>query len=204
MYSKYIKRILDVFFSIIFLPFFLILLVFIFPAVKLDDKGPVFYCSRRIGRNGRIFKMYKFRTMVVNAPDIRREDGSTWNSDDDPRLTRIGRILRKLSIDEIPQIINIIKGDMSFIGPRPDLPDQLDNYTEDEKDKLKVRPGISGYNQAFFRNSVPAKQRFINDVFYVNNLTFKLDLKIVLATFKAVLSHENVYVKSDNVSHEIN
>ena len=144
----YVKRILDVLFSLVLLPLFFIVFIIVGLIILLEDKGSIIFYSKRLGKDGRIFTMYKFRTMIMNAPDIRLADGSTYNSEDDPRITRIGRILRKTSIDELPQILNVIKGDMSIIGPRPDPVDWIDRYTELQKRKLLVLPGITGYNQA--------------------------------------------------------
>ena len=152
MYKNYIKRFLDIIIAIVALPFFFIELIFVAPIIFFSDKGPVFYNAPRVGRNGKLFKMCKFRSMYVNAPDIRNEDGSTYNSQNDLRVTPIGRILRKTSLDETAQILNILNGTMSLIGPRPDLPTALEKYTEEERKKLNVRPGITGYNQAFYRN----------------------------------------------------
>lgn len=115
MYNKFGKRILDIKISLIAPPFFVILLLVIAPIIYFSDRGPVFYCGERIGRDGKIFKMYKFRSMHVNAPDIRTATGSTYNGDDDSRVTKIGRILRKTSIDEIPQILNVLKGESGII-----------------------------------------------------------------------------------------
>ena len=154
MYKKYFKRILDLALAIIALPIWFIILIVIGPLIYFEDKGPIFYNAPRLGKNGKIFKMYKFRSMKVNAPDIRNEDGSTFNSEDDPRLTKVGRILRKTSIDEIPQVLNVLKGDMSFIGPRPDLPEHKNYYEGNEIRKLEVKPWITGYNQAYYRNAI--------------------------------------------------
>jgi len=111
--------------------------------------------------------MYKLRSMKMNAPDIRNKDGSTYNAKDDPRLTRIGRFLKQTSIDETPQILNIIKGDMSFIGPRPDLPEHCDLYVGNEARKLEVRPGITGFNQAYYRNAVEYIRIFLRTLITV-------------------------------------
>lgn len=194
MYKKYVKRGLDIIISICCFPIFAVVFVIVGLAIKLDDQGPIFYTALRLGKDGRCFRMYKFRSMKVEAPDIFNRDGSTYNSEDDPRLTKVGRILRKTSIDEIPQIINVIKNDMSIIGPRPDLPEQIKLYVGDEVLKLKVKPGITGFNQAFFRNSIPTHERFKNDVYYVQNLGFWLDLKIFFKTIKTVFEHNNIYI----------
>ena len=132
--------------------------------------------------------------MKVNAPDVRLKDGSTYNGDDDPRVTKLGKFIRKTSLDEIPQILNVLKGDMSLIGPRPDPLDWLDKYKEEEKVFLNVRPGITGYNQAYFRNSADAQEKIDNDVYYAKNISFVLDVKIIFKTIKTVLFRENVNV----------
>jgi len=118
----------------------------------------------------------------MNAPDVRNEDGSTFIAFDDPRRTKIGKFLRKTSLDETPQLLNVIKGDMSIIGPRPDLPDHLALYVGNEELKLKVRPGLTGFNQAYFRNSVPWKERIRHDIYYIDNLSLWLDIKIFIKT----------------------
>ena len=199
MYRKHIKRFLDVIISIIILPFFGMLLLILGPIIYLEDKGHIFYNSDRLGKNGKVFKMYKFRTMKENSEDIRNEDGSTYN-EDDPRVTKIGKILRKTSIDEVPQILNVLKGDMSFIGPRPDLPEHLDIYEGEEKRKLEVRPGITGYNQAYYRNSVLWKERIQNDIYYLDNINLWLDIKIVLKTIITVFKHKGVYINNEKNS----
>ncbi len=193
MYRKFIKRILDFLLSLIGLPFFALFFLVVAPAIFLEDKGPVFYCAPRIGLNGKIFNMYKFRSMRVNAPDLRNEDGTTFNSKDDPRVTKIGKVLRKTSVDELPQLLNVLTGDMSWIGPRPDLPDAFDVYTAADREKLRVRPGITGYSQAFFRNSAEFAEKMEGDVYYAKNVSFLLDLKILGKTIMTVLRHENLY-----------
>lgn len=188
-----VKRLLGIVFSLIALPFVLILIVVVGLAIKIEDGGPIFYMASRIGRNGRIFKMFKFRSMKVNAPDIRMEDGSTYNAENDPRVTKVGRFIRKTSIDELPQILNILIGDMAWIGPRPDSADYLDKYTEDELQILSVRPGVTGWNQAINRNSVGTKEKLQNDIYYVKHMSLRLDMKIIWLTIKTVLLSKNVY-----------
>lgn len=175
------------------LPFVLIISLIVSPLIYFEDKGTIFYNAMRLGKNGKPFKMYKFRTMIMNAPDIRLDDGSTFNSDNDPRLTKIGRYLRKMSIDELPQIINVIKGDMSFIGPRPDTLDSYTRYSDEEKFVLSIKPGITGYSQAYFRNSVNSKEKMKNDLYYVNNVSFFFDLKIFFKTIQSILIRKNIY-----------
>lgn len=193
MYKSFFKRALDFLLSLIALPFFLLVLIIVAPMIYLTDKGPVFYNADRIGYKGRIYKMYKFRSMMVNAPDIRNADGSTFNSEDDPRVTKIGRLLRKTSVDELPQLLNVLKGDMAIIGPRPNLPSvPYDQLPEIERRRLDVRPGITGYNQAYFRNSVSPEEKFQNDVKYVDSVSFAFDVRIFFQTIKSVLKRENI------------
>lgn len=192
IYSS-VKRLLGIIFSLIALPFVLILIVVVGSAIKIEDGGPIFYMASRIGRNGKIFKMFKFRSMKVDAPDIRMDDGSTYNAENDPRVTKVGRFIRKTSIDELPQILNILIGDMAWIGPRPDSASYLDKYTEEERQILSVRPGVTGWNQAINRNSVGTKEKLQNDIYYVKHMSLRLDLKIIWLTIKTVLSSKNVY-----------
>lgn len=186
---------LDILLSLIAMPFMLLFICIFGPIIYFEDRGPIFYKAMRLGKDGKPFTMYKFRSMKVNAPDIRNEDGSTYNSDDDPRLTRIGRFLRKTSLDEVPQLINVLLGDMSLIGPRPDLVEQMKYYENGDERKLEVRPGITGYNQAYYRNAVPWKQRIQHDIYYIDNISFWLDVKILFKTVISVLKHKDVYVE---------
>lgn len=194
MYAIFFKRLFDIMIGLVALPFVLIVIILFGPIIWWQDKGPIFYAGKRIGKDGNPFKMLKLRSMRVNAPDIRLEDGSTYNGDDDPRVTKIGKFLRRTSIDEIPQFLNVLLGQMSLIGPRPDPVDWLDKYKEEEKVFLNVRPGITGYNQAYFRNSADAQEKIDNDVYYAKNISFALDVKIVMKTIKTVLLRENVNV----------
>ena len=193
MYQSFFKRLLDVCFGVIGLPFFILSLLIFGPIIALSDRGPVFYNANRIGKDGKLFKMYKFRTMCVNAPDIRNADGSTYNGADDPRVTPIGRFMRATSIDEWPQVLNILNGTMSLIGPRPDPPDDMEVYTEEQKGKLRVRPGLTGYNQAYYRNSVGQDEKFEHDLYYANNISFGLDVRIFFKPIATVLFRQNVY-----------
>ena len=193
MYNRFFKRLIDLLICLIGLPFFALAFLIFAPIIYLTDKGPVFYNAHRLGLNGRPFKMYKFRSMMVNAPDIRNADGSTYNGDDDPRVTKIGRFMRKTSVDELPQFLNVLIGDMSLIGPRPDPLDDMQVYTERQKTKLIVRPGITGYNQAYYRNSIEQNEKFNNDVYYAEHISFWLDLKIFFKTIATILMQDNVY-----------
>ncbi len=201
-----LKRIFDFFFSLLLLPVLLVLIIVVGLAIKLDDKGPIFYFAYRIGKDGKIFQMLKFRSMKINSPDIRLEDGSTYNSNSDSRVTKVGKFLRKTSIDEVPQILNILKGEMSFIGPRPDSAMWLENYTEDEKIILTVPPGISGYNQVVSRNASNTKEKIENDIYYVKHYSFKLDVWILIKTVQTVIKSKNVYrnINNDIISFDKN
>lgn len=189
----YLKRLIDIVLALLALPFWLMILIPVAIAIKLDDGGPVFYRSARVGKNFKKFGMYKFRSMKVNAPDLRNADGGTYNAADDPRVTKIGRLLRETSIDETPQLLNIIKGDMSIIGPRAGDWESVDTYEEDEKDKMKVLPGLTGYCQAYFRNNATVREKRLKDAWYANNMSFGLDLKIFFKTIGTVLRHDNLY-----------
>lgn len=193
MYEHFWKRLIDVLIAVMALPFFLLAFIVVAPFILLEDGAPIFYNADRIGKDGKVFKMYKFRSMKKNAPDIRLADGSTYNGEDDPRVTKIGKILRKTSVDELPQILNILKGDMSLIGPRPDPTDWLEKYPPEVKVFLKVRPGITGYSQAYYRNSADGETKMKNDVYYAKNCSFLLDIKIFFKTIAVVLEHENTY-----------
>ena len=192
MYVHFFKRLTDIFIGLIAFPFVLVFIIVLSPIIWLNDRGPVFYKAKRLAKGGGIFSMYKFRSMKVNAPDIRLENGDTYNGDDDPRVTKVGRFLRKTSIDEVPQFLNVLIGNMSFIGPRPDTPDFLDVYKKQYPAILSIKPGITGYNQAYYRNSIDGGEKMKNDDYYAKNLTFMLDVKIVFKTIKTVLFRENI------------
>lgn len=193
MYNQFFKRLLDLFFAIIALPIVLIICLVFGTIIFLEDKGDIFYIAKRRGLNGSIFGMYKLRSMKMNAPDIRNKDNSTFNSANDPRVTKIGKFLRKTSIDELPQVFNILKGDMSWIGPRPNNPSKVyEDMLEVEKKRLSIRPGVTGYSQAYYRNSISQAEKLEKDVYYVENLNFIFDVKIVIQTVKSVLLQKNI------------
>ena len=162
MYSIF-KRGADILISIIALPFMLLLTIVLGILIYLEDEGPIFYKSARVGRGGKKLDMLKFRSMKVNAPDLRNSDGSTWNSD------------------------------MSLIGPRASTWDALETYKSDEMDKLKVRPGITGYTQAYFRNDLPAREKRLKDAWYANNESLWLDTKIFFKTIQTVVMKKKLY-----------
>ncbi len=193
-----LKVILDKVFSIIVLillsPLFLIIGVFI----KLDSKGPVFFIQERAGKDGKIFKAYKLRTMVDNAEKI----GLGYEiAKDDSRITRVGKYLR-WGIDELPQLINVFKGEMSMVGPRPALPHQVRRYSEQEKRRLEVKPGITGWALVNGRNKLTWPERIKLDIWYIDNWSLWLDLKILFKTIWVVIfTREGIYGK-DGVTRD--
>ena len=198
VYKLYVKRLLDILIGLIGFPFFVLAFLIFGPIIRLTDHGPVFYNAERIGKDGKLFKMYKFRSMRVNAPDIRLADGSTYNGADDPRVTGIGKFIRAMSIDELPQILNILNGTMSLIGPRPDPPDWLDRYPEDIRVFLTVRPGLTGYCQAYWRNGADGEEKMKADAYYATHVSFLFDVKIFIKTIQTVLGHGNTYKDLSN------
>ncbi len=195
MYQHFFKRLFDIIGSLIILPFVLLEIIFLAPIIWLTDKGPVFYNATRAGKGYKPFKMFKLRSMYVNSPDLKNPDGSTYNSDDDPRVTPIGRIMRKTSLDEFPQFLNILLGDMSFVGPRPKLysKGRLDNEKDENIIKsFTVKPGVTGYAQAYFRNSITQDEKFKWDAYYADHVTLWMDIKILWQTVVSVLSHKNI------------
>ena len=163
--------------------------------IKLDSRGPVFYRQERLGMNGRVFKIYKFRTMVKDAEKM---GSGLFTHENDPRITRVGRFLRRTSIDELPQLINILRGDMSFVGPRPPItwyPKRWNEYDDWEKLRFRMKPGMTGWAQIHGRNEIDWNKRIEYDVWYVKNWSLLLDLKIILETVKVVLSGKGIYGK---------
>lgn len=194
MYEKFFKRLLDFAVAIFALPFVLLIIVIMAPIIRACDGGPVFYNEFRRGKDGKPFKMFKLRSMYVNSPEIINEDGSAFNSETDARVTPVGRFMRKTSLDEIPQLLNVLLGQMSFVGPRPTLTRTPYNELDEAgKYRLKVRPGITGYSQAYYRNSITQEEKFQYDCYYVDNVSFNLDIKILLRTIVSVLKSKDIY-----------
>jgi len=183
------KRIIDLLITvpmlIVLAPVFAIIAVLI----RRDSPGPAFYRQTRVGLDGREFRLIKFRTMVEGAEFV---GAGLHNDAGDPRITRIGARLRALSIDELPQLVNVLVGDMSIVGPRPTLRAQVERYTPDQRRRLRARPGITGLAQISGRSTLPWSQRIVIDVHYVDNWSLGLDLAITLRTIPALLrQHEN-------------
>lgn len=198
MYKKFGKRLIDILIGGCSLPFVGMAIMICGPIIYCTDRGPIFYNSIRLGKDGRPYQMYKLRSMKVNAPDIRNTDGSTYNGDNDPRVTKIGHFMRKTSIDELPQFLNVLKGDMSIIGPRPTVPIEgfnIDALSGNERAHYKVKPGITGYSQAYYRNSINQDEKFQYDTYYAENVSFALDIKVFFKTIQSVIGQKNIYNK---------
>lgn len=195
MYIFFFKRLIDILIGLVALPIVLLVIACCAPFIWLIDKGPVFYNATRAGKDYKPFKMFKLRSMYVNSPDLKNPDGSTFNSNNDPRVTPIGRFIRKTSLDELPQFLNILKGDMSFIGPRPKLYNatkSIDSMNNDLRKSFLVKPGITGYAQAYYRNSITQEEKIYWDAYYSENLSLGMDLKIIFQTFYCVVARKNI------------
>ncbi len=198
-YRRYIKRLIDIILSlsglIILAPFFLLIAVFI----KKEDGGSVFFRQVRVGQNGRPFRIYKFRTMVENAERL----GAKVTKEDDPRITEIGKFLRKYKIDELPQLINVLKGEMSLVGPRPEVPKYVEMFKEDYKEILKVKPGITDYasleykdenrllkgaknpEEIYIKEILPVKIEYYKR--YIKDISFITDIKLIIKTIMGIV-----------------
>jgi len=196
MYKSFIKRIIDLIVLLIAtIPLFVVGIV-IALFIKLDSKGSIFFKQKRLGKDGKVFEIYKFRTMVENAEQV---GTGIFTSDKDPRITKIGNLLRKTSLDELPQVINIVKGEMSFVGPRPPVPYhpyKYKDYSKTQKLRFSVKPGITGMAQAYGRNTLSWDERIEYDVKYVNHISFLLDFKVVIKTILSVIRKEDIYRES--------
>lgn len=191
MMYKTVKRALDFTASFAMLAVGAVPMLAVGAAVKLDSPGPAIFKQERLGKDGKPFTMYKFRSMQVNTEHT---GTGVYSGKDDPRVTKVGRFIRSTSIDELPQLINILKGDMSFIGPRPVLtyhPWTFEEYTSEQKKRFAVRPGVTGWAQVNGRKTVMWPQRLEYDVEYVNNLSFKFDIKVLKMTVGEVFSRRN-------------
>ena len=193
-----VKRVIDVILASIALILLSPLFAIIAIAIKIDSKGPVFFAHKRIGKNGKIIKLYKFRSMVINAeeliksftPEQMREYKENYKLTNDPRITKVGKFLRKTSLDELPQLINIINGDLSIIGPRPVVADELEKYGVNKDKFLSVTPGLTGYWAANGRSNTTYEQRMEMELYYIDNLSLKMDIKVFFKTILSVLKKE--------------
>ncbi len=199
-FYEFIKRIFDITFSLLSIillsPFFLIIAI----AIKLCDHGKVMYVSDRVGKNGKIFKFYKFRSMCIGAENMRAElmkynemDGPVFKIKNDPRITKVGKFIRKYSIDELPQLVNILKGDMSIVGPRPPLLDEVAQYTDYHRQRLMVTPGLTCFWQAYGRSDLSFEDWVDMDMKYIKRRSISLDISLIIRTVYAVIFKRGAY-----------
>jgi len=195
------KRLLDIAVSTLALVALLPIFVVTALSIVVENPGPVFFVQTRVGRNGRHFRFYKFRSMVVNAEKLKTElaarneskDGVIFKMKKDPRITRTGRVIRKFSIDELPQLINVLKGDMSLVGPRPPVPKEVEQYTLEQRKRLHAIPGITGLWQVSGRSDIPFTDQVRLDLQYIQSAGVINDLRLLLKTIPAVLSGKGAY-----------
>ncbi len=195
MYAKYFKRILDFILSLTALIILLPILLIVAILVRIKLGSPIIFKQQRPGKDEKIFTLYKFRTMT----DKKDEKGNLLP--DSERLTKFGKILRSTSLDELPELINILKGDMAIVGPRPLLVKYLNYYTDEEKHRHDVRPGLTGLAQINGRNNLDWNERFKKDLEYVNNVSLKNDMKIISKTISSILKHKDIEIPKE--SHDL-
>jgi len=191
-YYEFIKRIIDVILAFIGLIVASPIMAIISIAIKLESRGPVFYCQERVGKNGRVYTMYKLRSMYENA----EENGAQCAEKDDPRVTKVGRFMRKTRIDELPQLFNILKGDMSIVGPRPERPIFTYQFNKEIPgfiNRLKVKPGLTGWAQVNGGYDLTPAEKLEYDLYYIENRSIWLDIKIILKTVKIVLTGDGAW-----------
>lgn len=186
MYKYFFKRLIDILFSLLTLMIFAPLLLISILLIALESKGPVFFIQDRLGTNANVFKLYKLRSMTV---DPNRDERQVYLNS--PGLTRFGKFIRRFKIDELPQLLNVLKGDMSLIGPRPCLPSLLKKFDENAWFRIKVRPGLTGLAQVNGNVTIPWEKRWEFDRYYVENISLSLDIKILIKTIMVVILGEN-------------
>ncbi|MCE1248897.1 MAG: sugar transferase [Firmicutes bacterium] len=195
-FRRFMKRLIDIVLSLIILFIISPLLIACAIAVKLESKGPIFFLQERVGKDGRLFNIYKFRTMIVDA--VKKGLGYEILEGDD-RITKSGNFLRRWSIDEFPQLLNVLKGEMSLVGPRPTLKYQVDQYDDFQRRRLEVQPGMTGLATVRGRNLLSWNERIEYDVWYVDNYSLILDFKIIYETFGTILRGTGVYAPTTDL-----
>ncbi|MBR3163493.1 MAG: sugar transferase [Clostridia bacterium] len=196
MYTK-VKRLFDLFLSIVLVCVFAIPMIIVAICIKTEDGGPIIYKSKRMGKGLKVFNTYKFRSMKTEREELHSE------LTHDEMVTKTGKIIRKTSIDELPQLFNIIKGEMSFIGPRPWIPEYYEWFTDEQKRRVEVLPGISGLAQVKGRNGIDIFEKINYDIEYVDNISFKEDMKLIIETIKTVFSKANAEISEQGIKDEI-
>ena len=195
-----IKRLMDIILSTIGLMILSPILLVVAILIKIDSKGPIFFKQKRVGLNGKAFDMYKFRSMVVNAEELKEKlekqnemSGPMFKIADDPRITKIGKFIRKTSIDELPQLWNVIKGDMSLVGPRPSLPKEVEQFEPWMEERFKVKPGLTCYWQVGGRNNIDFENWMKLDIKYVKERTLAIDIMLIFKTFFVLFGDKNAH-----------
>lgn len=198
MVYYFFKRIMDVICSLSGLMFLMPIFCIVGILIKLESKGPVFFAQERVGKNGEGFKMYKFRSMVVNAEELKEKlhgknemSGPMFKMKNDPRVTRIGKFIRKTSIDELPQLFNVLKGEMSLVGPRPSLPKEVVKFDDWMMERLDVKPGLTCYWQVSGRNDIDFEDWMQLDIRYVQQQSLLIDIKLVIKTFSVLIGDKH-------------
>ncbi|WP_423739191.1 sugar transferase [Clostridium thermarum] len=193
-----VKRVIDLVLSIIGLVALSPLMILTVIAIKLDSKGPAIFSQDRVGKDGKLFKMYKFRSMVINAEELKDQlldknemSGPMFKMKDDPRITRVGKFIRKTSIDELPQLFNVIIGNMSLVGPRPNLPREVKEFSERHRQKLLAKPGITCYWQVMGRSSIGFEEWMELDLKYIRDRSIWLDIKLIFRTVFVLFGDKN-------------
>jgi exopolysaccharide biosynthesis polyprenyl glycosylphosphotransferase len=194
----FMKRLIDLILSILGIVFLSPIMLIIAIAIKVESKGPIIFSQDRVGKDGKFFKMYKFRSMVINAEELKEKllsqnemSGPMFKMKDDPRITKVGKFIRKTSIDELPQLFNVIKGDMSLVGPRPNLPKEVAQFSDYHKLKLKAKPGLTCYWQVMGRNSIGFEEWMELDIKYIRERSIWLDIKLIFRTFFVLFGDKN-------------
>jgi exopolysaccharide biosynthesis polyprenyl glycosylphosphotransferase len=204
-YSKsfpyyFTKRVIDICGSLIGIILLSPIIILTIIAIKLDSKGPIIFSQERVGKNGKLFKMYKFRSMVTNAEkllvklkDKNEMSGPMFKMKEDPRITKVGKFIRKTSLDELPQLFNVIKGNMSLVGPRPNLPAEVAKFSSYHKLKLNAKPGLTCYWQVMGRNAIGFEEWMKLDVKYIEERTIWVDIKLIIRTFFVLFGDRNAH-----------
>jgi undecaprenyl phosphate N,N'-diacetylbacillosamine 1-phosphate transferase len=195
-----LKRIIDIISGVLGLIITSPLWLYVVIKIKAEDRGPVFFIQERVGKDGKLFRMYKFRSMVVGAE---KKGLGVFVSTDDERITKIGKFIRKTSIDELPQLINVLKGEMSIVGPRPTLEYQVERYNKEQKRRLLVKPGITGWAQINGRNNMTWPEKIKLDLWYVDHWSIGLDFKIIGRTIILVIKRKGIYAEEGIIVDEI-
>jgi undecaprenyl phosphate N,N'-diacetylbacillosamine 1-phosphate transferase len=197
MYKNVIKRVCDLILALLLLVLAFIPMIIVAICIKIEDGGPIIYKSKRVGKNCKVFNVYKFRSMKVDRQELHS------NLSHEQMVTKVGKVIRKTSLDELPQLINILKGEMSFIGPRPWIPEYYEWFTDEQKRRSNVLPGISGLAQVKGRNGISIFKKIEYDLYYVEHISMWLDIKIVFETIVQVFKKTNAEISEQGIKEEI-